>query len=389
MNHLFFRSPDRTRRNLVGFLFFLTALLFFWFPKEGFAQPTYTCAWDGSICYGTGTESQCPPGISSPTSPGGCLSFTSEETCTETHSCDYYENTYGCAYFPDTTCQPYDNCDPGCLRRDFQCDLSANACLNFTALNCVCPSPTPTPLPSIVTRTCLYDTTCYTQCPPNYVASPTNACDTLNVVTCVGTTYSCYGPGTTPPPDPTSTPEEECYTLTTYSCNFGYTQCPFNPSNCCTSLAYCPAVDNCVPRLGGVCPSEYPAECDNIDYCCLLDIDCELANPFNPPTAAEADIYCDPTTQTKIKTALGCIPVTSGTNFSIWILRLAIPAGGVVAFIVILIASLQLILSAGDPGKIQAAKGLLTAAISGLVLIILSIFILNLIGFKIFKIPGF
>lgn len=100
-----------------------------------------------------------------------------------------------------------------------------------------------------------------------------------------------------------------------------------------------------------------------------------------------SDIFCPD--GVSIKTALGCIPVGSGTNFSAWILRLAIPAGGVVAFIVILIASLQLILSAGDPGKIQAAKGLLTAAISGLVLIILSIFILNLIGFKIFKIPGF
>jgi hypothetical protein len=44
--------------------------------------------------------------------------------------------------------------------------------------------------------------------------------------------------------------------------------------------------------------------------------------------------------------------------------------------------------SAGDPKKLQAGKELLTAAISGLLLLIFSVFILRIIGVEILNIPG-
>jgi len=45
--------------------------------------------------------------------------------------------------------------------------------------------------------------------------------------------------------------------------------------------------------------------------------------------------------------------------------------------------------SAGDPKKLQAGQEQLTSAVTGLVLVIFSIFILKVIGVDIFKLPGF
>jgi len=48
----------------------------------------------------------------------------------------------------------------------------------------------------------------------------------------------------------------------------------------------------------------------------------------------------------------------------------------------------MIITAAGDKRKLQGGKELLTAAVSGLFLIIFSVFILDLIGIRILRIPG-
>ena len=63
--------------------------------------------------------------------------------------------------------------------------------------------------------------------------------------------------------------------------------------------------------------------------------------------------------------------------------------GGGIAFLLILVAGFMIITSQGSPDKIQAGKELLTSAIAGLLLIIFSVFILELIGVDILEIPGF
>lgn len=89
-----------------------------------------------------------------------------------------------------------------------------------------------------------------------------------------------------------------------------------------------------------------------------------------------------------IETALGEIPVEK-TEFVTWILKWAIGIGGGVAFILIVFGAFQVITSSGDPDKVKAGKDKITSAVSGLIFIIFSLFLLQLIGVKILNIPGF
>lgn len=88
-------------------------------------------------------------------------------------------------------------------------------------------------------------------------------------------------------------------------------------------------------------------------------------------------------------TAIGCIGKGGTPNdFVGWFLKLGIGFGGGIAFLLILFSGFQRIMSAGNPEKLHEAKELMTAAISGLLLIIFSIFLLRLIGVDILQIPG-
>ena len=87
-------------------------------------------------------------------------------------------------------------------------------------------------------------------------------------------------------------------------------------------------------------------------------------------------------------TALGCIP-TDPQQFIGQILGIAVGIGGGIAFLLILFGGFQILTSAGNPEKLNAGKELITSAITGLLIIIFSLFILRLIGFNIFGIPGF
>lgn len=89
-----------------------------------------------------------------------------------------------------------------------------------------------------------------------------------------------------------------------------------------------------------------------------------------------------------VYTALGCLPGSTG-GFIEYFIRFAIGIGGGIAFLLILFAGFQTMTSTGNPEKLHAAKELLGSAISGLLLIIFSVFLLRLIGVDILGIPGF
>lgn len=107
------------------------------------------------------------------------------------------------------------------------------------------------------------------------------------------------------------------------------------------------------------------------------------------PTPVLAQLGCGGNPNA-LDTAIGCIPVLDSQEaFLGFILKWAIGIGGGIAFLLIVYAGFMIMTSMGNPERLQAGKELLTSAISGLILLILSIFILNIIGVKILAIPGF
>jgi len=93
--------------------------------------------------------------------------------------------------------------------------------------------------------------------------------------------------------------------------------------------------------------------------------------------------------QLEINTALGCIPADSLNSFVAWFLSKLIFIASGVAFLLMAFGALKIITSAGSPEKVQAGKELITSSLAGLVFIILSLFLLKLIGVDILQIPGF
>lgn len=113
-------------------------------------------------------------------------------------------------------------------------------------------------------------------------------------------------------------------------------------------------------------------------YACDTDLWCDCASPLSPLPG------------TKLKTAIGCIPVLSSKEaFLGFILKWTIGIGGGIAFLLIIYAGFMLMTAQGNPERIQAGKELMTSAISGLILLIFSIVILRIIGIDILGIPGF
>jgi hypothetical protein len=88
-------------------------------------------------------------------------------------------------------------------------------------------------------------------------------------------------------------------------------------------------------------------------------------------------------------TGLGCIPTTFSSFVSNFLLGFGISLGGGISLMCIIYSAFMIQTSRGNADKIQHAQEQLTACITGLMLIIFSIFILRVIGVDILKIPGF
>ncbi|MBI2587191.1 hypothetical protein HYW29_00025 [Candidatus Amesbacteria bacterium] len=62
--------------------------------------------------------------------------------------------------------------------------------------------------------------------------------------------------------------------------------------------------------------------------------------------------------------------------------------GGGIAFLLIVYAGIQMATASGDPKRVKASQELLTAALGGLILIVLSLVLLNFVGVKILNLGG-
>jgi len=116
----------------------------------------------------------------------------------------------------------------------------------------------------------------------------------------------------------------------------------------------------------------------------------EYGAPSSPCAFAEAGSGCSGCMEDgkHVWTAFGCLPTDSGT-FVTTLLGFGSGIAGGIAFLLIIVGGFQIVMSAGNPEKLNEGKELVTSAIVGLLFIIFSIFLLRFIGVDILAIPGF
>lgn len=125
------------------------------------------------------------------------------------------------------------------------------------------------------------------------------------------------------------------------------------------------------------------------DFCGVGGACCVLASAYPTPVfhpAMRTYGDCDPGS---IDTAVGCVPVAYYTQFIAFLYRFFIGIGSGLSFLLLIYSGFMITTSSGDPSKLKDGKDLLTAVISGLVLLIFSVFVLEFIGVRILNIPGF
>jgi uncharacterized membrane protein len=133
-------------------------------------------------------------------------------------------------------------------------------------------------------------------------------------------------------------------------------------------------------------PTEWPhpgvyTQCGALESCCLYVTPTMILRPKLFP---ECVVNGNP----GINSAVGCIPIANQNDLLVFILPWALGVAGGTAFILIIVAGFLIMTSSGNPLRAKAGKELLTAAIAGLLMIIFSVYILELIGVRILNIPG-
>jgi len=260
------------------------------------------------------------------------------------------------------------------------------------------------------------DRSCEVNASMNKCATNTTAWCPSNPNTCTSASCKCIGANT---PTPTPPQASDCYyegiaMFETACSNAGYAMCANTkkPTRvCCRTQGVCPAptstptykcvtgdplhFTSCAVNFPG-----YPYACPgSLPRCCTSSAGC----PTIPPPGGSATTTCGLITDSalqasckncmengsgKVWTAIGCFPATIDGLFKQFFPFLLGIAGGI-AFLLILFGALQMMTSAGNPEKLNAGKELVSAAITGLLLIIFSVFILRLIGVDLLGIPGF
>lgn len=336
-------------------------------------------------------NAQCATGLVC--QDGYCRTPTPQE-----HSCIWVEHLPGVG-----NCEPITGryCPGGFHPRTPCANLSAGECDGAHPCD-PNPTATPTPIPMPACG-CKLNTSSFTCdrvapfCPRGYVCVCPFEVDPGSglITSCLAGT--CQTPTSTPTPVPPgstcSSRGGDCKSILHNRCPAGYQSAPDGNAgdwgcrrnqHCCIRLA-----SGCHPwSLTTGCQDGYSRCAKDPLVCCQESADCPL------PPAVSAGVRPTPCPvagddEGGIQTALGCIPTKNTSQLAGWVLARAIAVGGGTAFLLMLWAGIQIITSTGDPKKLQAAQELLTSAITGLIMILFSAFLLQLIGVQILKIPGF
>ena len=112
-----------------------------------------------------------------------------------------------------------------------------------------------------------------------------------------------------------------------------------------------------------------------------------LCKNFDDPSEKGACLNC--TSSGRMWTAIGCVEFSLQGIIQEQVFGWGIGLAGISAILCIIYSAFILQTSGNNPEKIKQAQDTMTACITGLVVIILSVFILNVIGVDILRIPGF
>ncbi|MCL4338426.1 hypothetical protein M1271_01920 [Patescibacteria group bacterium] len=91
----------------------------------------------------------------------------------------------------------------------------------------------------------------------------------------------------------------------------------------------------------------------------------------------------------KMWTAIGCIPLDFTALIKDYIFTTGVGMAGGISFLYFIYGAFMILTSAGNTEQIEEARQIIISSLSGLFLIIFSVFLLKFIGVDIFKIPGF
>lgn len=205
---------------------------------------------------------------------------------------------------------------------------------------------------------------------------------------------------------------------------------------CCeTGYSYSSATNQCISYQAYIPLPPKPSACSSTELCsgsgtgtcteaggggnCCdagfqyndSDKKCHSSLPYVPPkdTICGPSQWCSPATKTcvvgnvtigsspspftgctgnAINTAFGCINV-EGTDFITKLLNFGIGIAGGIAMLLIIFGGFQILTSAGNPERLNEGKELVSSALTGLLMIVFSVFLLRVIGIQILGIPQF
>lgn len=261
------------------------------------------------------------------------------------------------------------SCIKGCQERGNVCQ-PPGACPAGTSASSTyyCSSGTSCCLPT--TETC--SNTANGTCKSSSDCSASNGTPASKNYECSGSSPICCLPGNPPPPPP----DKEGCAL----CDQGYVWVSYTKK--CVGYNYDTAMpDEKDPKEIQQCDSKKGEVCWNNGCGCGITDPCnQLSKPPDQPPACNNG-SCD--------TAIGTINAKDFGSIAKILFQTILSIGAAIGVLLIIWAGYKMIISRGNPEALQGAREQLTAAIVGLLFIIFSLLILQVIGYNILGIKAF
>lgn len=161
-----------------------------------------------------------------------------------------------------------------------------------------------------------------------------------------------------------------------------------------------PALAACTPTEG-TCGALYACNIlsggESNKYCCNTPAECTLQRSATGVTTTQTGsvkssgiLEVDPEDGCAggVNTALGCIPYDTN-GFAGALLRFLVGIVGLIALVVMLVATIMIMTGGANPEQVKKGKELFTGGITGLFFIVFSVTLLRIIAGDIIQLPGF